>query len=410
MGSMIVGKTSLSARAGKGRLALLASAMAAGALVLQPAPAAAGRNSIGGILGGVAVGIGVGIGLGIASQPKARAAPIARPVRGIVVTGAPRSAGSRHVGTSRNEREALATLANVRDDAAILRGASAAAAVTAGSAEDLHRAGLERSQDGERDYNVHLALFLAYFIVEKARKGAGKDGATDITQHSVERAIEKAYGEAKLATFERFRNENWTSERLKVLMLRRAIEHIPALTTGTNQGQVKMADVEDVINRSAQQVYRRLFETVELVAANMASARFSRRLYEAQEGADFTELRDKVEVILSRATRDAVAQAERDLQREDMAHAIRYRINRVVYDCLSEKVDRIATVDGKPATPAQMQGAVLSLANGECSVWVKNLRDADNKWNTTPLPARAEWQDGLPVDDPSLYMQTSTKL
>ena len=53
---------------------------------------------------------------------------------------------------------------------------------------------------------------------------------------------------------------------------------------GNTRGQVRMDAIEPVIQRAAQAIYRRIFETSELLATNRAANQFIQNLYQKTGG------------------------------------------------------------------------------------------------------------------------------
>src|SRR5205807_1008771 len=105
-------------------------------------------------------------------------------------------------------------------------------------------------------------------------------------------SLERAVKNAKLDVFERFVNEAWTSERLRVLILERVLSDLPPLFEGTNRGKAPMEALDSLIQRSADAVYRRIFETSELLAANTSTSLCSDWL-ENQFGSEKGELKSQ---------------------------------------------------------------------------------------------------------------------
>ena len=82
-----------------------------------------------------------------------------------------------------------------------------------------------------------------------------------MTAYAIERSLDTAFKNAKLDQFERFVNEAWTSERLRVLILGRVLIDLP-LFDGNNRGRASMEALDGLIQRAAEATYRRIFETL----------------------------------------------------------------------------------------------------------------------------------------------------
>jgi len=107
--------------------------------------------------------------------------------------------------------------------------------------------------------------------------------------------VDDAYKRSHLDRFASFVGENWTLERLRVKILERVDGEIKPLQNGTNKGRVSMEDLRGVIDRSADIIYQRLFESSELLAANRSSTLFVQSLYQAHGDMVVGEVRESVE-------------------------------------------------------------------------------------------------------------------
>lgn len=378
--------------------------------VLQSAPAEA--QSRGGMFGAAIIGGIVGGALGAFGQ---------RPQRRVVMQQAPRQKARRgeqrdnsiaadqpSTDSARNAR-VLASLAPASSvQTKVLKSLAAAVTVGAvGSTLDLNPLGRASSKEAERDYSLSIARLITLF---QERQKASETG--DITQHAIERSVEKAYVAAKLERFESFLGENWTAERLKVMILSRVQSETGGLFLGTNQGLVKMDDLDKIIQTAGLNVYRRLFETSELLAANQSSSLFTQRLYQAHGELVDGELREGAAQLLLRASASALGSVEGLIRRDQNAFALRYRARRIITDCLSSRVEMLSSSDKGIATTAEIEKRIVETASSACIAWVTNQFVADKTAlkPQEPLPLRVVWSESGPLDDPSMYGRASGNL
>jgi hypothetical protein len=238
----------------------------------------------------------------------------------------------------------------------------------------------------------------------------------------------KSYEAAGLATFEQFRGEQWTNERLRVAMLDRTRAEVPALLVGNNlvpgllvrnsMKRVEMEPIEDMIQRAGRAIFKRTLETSELIAVNQATARFTRALFELHGPLDTENLRAGVEEMLLTANRAAFAAYEERFVRSEYGVILRYRAERILNDCLTSNIEEIVAKKDKPLTKERMIDKVEELARGECRNWVVNAL-GDPKETTgkedekalKPLPVRAVWMaPGVAKTDASMFGRASGSL
>ena len=165
--------------------------------------------------------------------------------------------------------------------------ASSAVVTDVGSTKDLNEVGQQSlANDKNRDYTTKITEIIDAFkkAERKGREEARRESrgesremtAGDVTAHGIEQSLEKAVKSAKLDTFERFVNEAWTSERIRVMILDRVLNDLPPLFEGNNRGLAPMEALESLITRAAETSYRRIFETSEFLAVNHVSTVFVR--------------------------------------------------------------------------------------------------------------------------------------
>lgn len=274
-----------------------------------------------------------------------------------------------------------------------------------GSTDDLNRAGAAQSKEGERDYISRIEKMLERFRAQQQRS----TGEGDITAHGIETALDNAITEAKLDTFETFLGENWSAERLRVMILDLVDAQTGQLFDGTNRGRVAMSDLDGIIRKSARAVHARLFETSELLAANRSSALFVQRLYQLNGDLTSGVVREGVERMLMKSAGNIATGFDTLTKRDDNAFALRYRLQRIVFDCLSENMAKIAAADGGAMTGEEIAKRVGDISSSECKSWVtlQFVGDAGKLKPQEPMPLRAIWTATGPKDDPSMYGRAS---
>ena len=271
-----------------------------------------------------------------------------------------------------------------------------------GSNADRSRLGRALLAENERDYTLKIEQILKRFKPDQ--RGARDAARDDVTEHAIEQSLDKAFKEAKLDIFESFVGENWTAERLRVLILERVEAELVRLFEGNNSGSAPMKDLDTLIQRGAEAVYRRLFEISELLASNQGSAVFVQRLYQAHGSLMDDQLREGADRMITRAANAAIEKLDGRFRRDKNGFALHYRAQRVVFDCLSENVERISSSETGVATVGEIEQKVTSTAAGECAAWL-DYQFAQDK-PQAPVPMRAIWSSAGPKDSPSMYNRT----
>jgi hypothetical protein len=107
-----------------------------------------------------------------------------------------------------------------------------------------------------------------------------------------------------------------------------------------------------------------------------------------------------------------VAQLEPYLRRDPNAFALRYRAQRIIYDCLSDNIEAISSTESGMANSAEISKGVADVTKQQCSNWVsKQLIGADDKVKPQdPLPLRVIWTTEGAKDDPSMYGRATDQL
>jgi hypothetical protein len=281
---------------------------------------------------------------------------------------------------------------------------------TVGAADDLNQIGRDDNAEAGRDYTSRIDDLIKRIQIAQNTQHSTKEG--DVTEHAILEALESSIREANLTKFETFLGENWSPERLRVMILDRVQNEIGGLFDGTNRGAVTMNDLDLMIKKAAKNVYARLFETSELLAANRSSTLFVERLYQTHGDLVNGEVRESAEQLLADAAASGVATLEPSLRRDQNAFALRYRAQRIIYDCLSDNVEAISSNESGMATPAEISKGVLDVTQQQCAKWASGqLIGADGKVKAQdPMPLRVIWTAEGPKDDASMYGRATDQL
>lgn len=300
--------------------------------------------------------------------------------------------------------------------------ASSAVVTDVGSTKDLNEVGQQSvaQKDRNRDYTLRITEIIdAFKKAEKkgrddARNEARREGRSsdlrdltsgDVTAHAIEQSLDRAVKNAKLDTFERFVNEAWTSERLRVAILERVQAELNPLFEGNNRGKAPMEALDSLIQRAAESVYRRIFETSELLAASRSSSQFMQRLYQTHGALVDSELRESADNMLYKASLSAVARYEAAMRRDPNGYALRYRAQRIVFDCLSENTEKLTSSETRRATLGEIEYRIADASTSICSDWLETQFGSEkgDLKPQRPMPIRVIWSAEGPKDDPSMY-------
>ena len=115
-----------------------------------------------------------------------------------------------------------------------------------------------------------------------------------------------------------------------------------SLFNGNSRG-APMQELDQLIQHAAQATYRRLFELSELMAANRGSALFVQRLYQTHGSHANDQLREDATDMITHTANAAVGKFETALRQNENGYALRYRAERIVFDCLSDNVEKISS-------------------------------------------------------------------
>jgi hypothetical protein len=396
---------------------LLPAAAVIVAIAAFDEPAAyAGNGFLGGFVGGVVGGV-VGGAIGrMLVEPRYHYAPSYRsegraPARSRNASGA---GGAQTAPPSpADSSRALASLAppTSQQEQAMLKSVVPSQSLgTVGAADDLNQIGRDDNAEAGRDYTSRIDDLIKRIQIAQNTQHSTKEG--DVTEHAILEALESSIREANLTKFETFLGENWSPERLRVMILDRVENEIGGLFDGTNRGAVTMNDLDLMIKKSAKNVYARLFETSELLAANRSSTLFVERLYQTHGDLVNGEVRESAEQLLADAATSGLTDIEPKLRRDQNVFALRYRAQRIVYDCLSDNIEAISSNESGMATPAEISKGVLDVTKEQCAKWVSaQLIGADNKVKPQdPVPLRVIWNAEGPKDDGSMYGRATDQL
>jgi hypothetical protein len=271
-----------------------------------------------------------------------------------------------------------------------------------GSTQDLSKVGQTSSKDDDRDWTGRIQR-----IVDRFKREQDKRITTpgDVTEHAIEQSLDAAFKNAKLDTFESFLGENWSAERLRVRILDRVAADLPHLFDGNNRGNAPMGELNSLVQRAAESIYRRIFEVSELLAANRSSALFMQRLYQTHGALVDDQLREVADGMIIKASNTAIGKFEGVMRRDENGFALRYRAQRIVFDCLSENVDRITSSETSIATAGEIEQRIEKTTLTECLSWLENQFGTQSRGLNpqVPMPLRVIWSAAGPKDDPSMY-------
>jgi hypothetical protein len=383
------------------RATVLTLALSQLAWIGAPAPAQAFR--LGGFLGGLAAGAMFG------RLPGGRHGHAAHHQGG---KHAPDGDGGAPAISTEDSNRTLASLGvSQRTQTIVLKAITPAESLNSvGSTDDKNQVGATSSRDDERDYTKRIISLIDKF--KRTERAENASGEGDITEHAILQAVDDAYKRADLVRFSTFVGEDWTQERLRVLVLDRVDEMSDSMLRGTNKGRVEMEDVRQAINSSADVIYNRLFELSELLAENRSSALFVQLLYQSHGDAALGSVRENIERSLARAAVHVTGDFDSLIRRDPRAYALNYRKQRIVFDCLSENIVKVTAAVQGIATIDEIDRRIGAVAETECKGWVNNqFLNNDKKLQAQqPVPLRAVWTKNGPADDPSMYSRPSSTL
>jgi hypothetical protein len=388
---------------------LLAASAAVALAAFDQSPAYANDAFLRGFVGGMVGGM---VGNMLMQQQhfhgggySHRAAPVYRSER--EPSNRARPAGNGAPPSPEESSRALASLAppTTQEEQVILKSVTPGQSLGAvGASDDLDQIGKDYNADANRDYTSRVDDVIKRIQEAQSAQHSTKEG--DVTEHAILEALDTSIHDAKLYRFETFLGENWSPERLRVMILDQVMNEIGGLFDGTNRGAVTMSDLNSIISKSARNVYARLFETSELLAANRSSTLFLQRLYQTHGDLVNGDVRESAEQLLADASAAGVAPLDPSLRRDPDAFALRYRAERIIYDCLTDNVEAMTSSESGMAASGEINKRVLDVTKDQCVKWASaQLIDTDGKVKPQePMPLRVVWTDKGPNDDdPSMY-------
>ena len=305
--------------------------------------------------------------------------------------------------SQRDRDRALASIAPPTKEQTTVFKAITASGVIGVGAKAQNEVGQTFSNEEERDYTAKIKEILKEFA--DAQSKANDKSRGDVTAHAIEQSLEKAFKDANLERFESFIAENWSAERLRVMILDRVLVELRRLFEGNNRGNAPMSELDGLIQRSAKAVHRRVFELSELLAANRSSALFVQRLYQTHGGLVDDQLREVADRMLTKASNTAMSKFDANIRRDENGFTLRYRAQRIVLDCLSDNVERISSSETGIATIGEIEQKIADTASKTCTQWLDNQygKDGSKLAAQKPMPLRVIWSASGPKDDPSMY-------
>ena len=295
----------------------------------------------------------------------------------------------------------------------VLKGISASPVLgVVGSTKDLQDVGRPQSKEDDRDYTGALDA-----VVRRLSNAQDESLATagDVTASGIEQALIKAIKEVRLDEFERFASESWTTDRIRKLVLDRVLNELDPLLKGNTRGQVRMAAVEQVIQSAAAAVYRRIFETSELLATNRAANLFIQNLYQKTGGQVDERTREIADSLVRRGSFAMVLRYEDLLNSDDNNYAYHYRAHRIVYDCLAKNMATVIKTDQSPVTAEMIELNIRRLVDKgkSCDLWLTNQFGAPAPGTKakpqSPVPLRTVWAEEGPQTDSSMFTRSQNR-
>src|ERR1700683_504691 len=148
---------------------------------------------------------------------------------------------------------ALASLAppTTQEEQVILKSVTPGQSLGAvGATDDLDQIGKDYNADANRDYTSRVDDVIKRIQEAQSAQHSTKEG--DVTEHAILEALNTSIHDAKLFRFETFLGENWSPERLRVMILDQVMNELGGLFDGTNRGAVTMNDLNSIIGKSAR--------------------------------------------------------------------------------------------------------------------------------------------------------------
>jgi TPR repeat protein len=250
----------------------------------------------------------------------------------------------------------------------------------------------EPSQPSTREkYTARMQSLLNDLQGEIQRAGG------DVTSSVIETAIDKAYRQAGLSIYESFVGDGWSPDRMRLMMIDEVTNDLSMVLMGIARGSVDPAQIGMVVERAAARIHRRVFEILEFVGASRSASTLRGYLREAGIGGMDG---DSAINIAIKAAAGEIDSLQAVFIREDNPSALEHRVQRIVFDCISENL----AVGGSSARLFthldELEQRVGSVMRSTCSQWIKNqfLNDTGTLKPQKPVPSRAIWSAEGPKD------------
>ena len=278
-----------------------------------------------------------------------------------------------------------------------------------GANKSVSPLGKAASKEIERDWTESVQNIIKRFAAHEDKRVTTTG---DVTEHAIGQSLDGAIRDAKLETFASFLGENWTTERLRAMVLALVSNDLDSLFNGNSRGYAPMSALDDLIKRAAQATYRRIFELSELMAANRGSTLFVQRLYQTHGGNATDQLREDATDMITRTANAAVGKFEAALRQNENGYALRYRAERIVFDCLSDNVEKISSSETNIAEKGEIAQRIEATVKSECVGWIENQFGTDTRAlkSQTPMPLRAVWSATGPTTDATMFGTAATEL
>ena len=93
------------------------------------------------------------------------------------------------------------------------------------------------------------------------------------------------------------------------------------------------------------------------------------------------------------------------MRRDSNGFALRYRAQRIVFDCLSENVEKITSSETGILTNGEIRNKIAKTSDTVCGAWLENQFGAEKGElkPQRPMPMRVIWSATGPKEDPSMY-------
>jgi hypothetical protein len=155
-----------------------------------------------------------------------------------------------------------------------------------------------------------------------------------------------------------------------------------------------------------------------LLAANRSATLFVQRLYQTHGDLLDDRTREGADGMITQAANAAVAKLDGLLRRDENGFALRYRAQRIVFDCLSDNVQQVSSSDTTIRTVSEIEQKVATTGGTTCIRWLDRqfgtqLAGRDNQIDRArltpqqPVPMRAIWSAEGPTFDASMFGRAS---